>query len=254
MFVDIHCHLDDKAFAKSLPEVIERAAQAGLKVIISNGTGPESNQAVKVICERYSLVRPAYGLYPTEPADSSADSVVFSWIKTEAVTGKLPPVAIGEIGLDGVEPVTNAQRTRFRTACALAQELRLPIIVHSRKAEIDVFEELEAMRHLTPVIMHCFGGSKKLIEEGIRRKYYFSIPAIVKRSEHFQLVAKLVPLSQLFTETDAPYLAADKDVFPNEPSAVVGTLDIIARIKGLTPKECRDVLFMNFQRVFAREV
>jgi TatD DNase family protein len=246
MYFDMHCHLDDEAFKETLPHILETAKKAGVKAIISNGTGGASNQAVLALCEKHPLVRPAYGLYPTYELDDDAD---IAWIREQAIAGKHPPVAIGEIGLDGVQPVTEDQRIRFRKACQLAAELRLPIIIHSRKAEEDVFAELDQMRHPTPIIMHCFSGSKKLITEGIKRKYYFSVPANINKATHFQMLVELVPLAHLLTETDSPYLYPT--AFPNEPANVVQTVEHIARIKKITVEECRSLLFMNYQRLFS---
>lgn len=254
MYVDIHCHLDDKAYADDgshpIAQVIARARAAGLKAIISNGTGFASNEMVRTLCERFPLVRPAYGLYPTEPGSAEDDAHVIAWIREEAVHGKYPPAAIGEIGLDAVEPLLDSQRIRLRAMLALATELRLPVILHTRKAEQETFEELEAACHVTPVVMHCFGGSKKLILEGAKRGYFFSVPATITRATQFQMIAELVPLGQLLTETDAPYLSAEKDGFPNEPRAVVRTVERIAAIKKVTAEECKRILFMNYQRVF----
>lgn len=253
MYFDMHCHLDHEAFTgeHAVSEVIHRAQQAGVKAVVSNGTSAASNRAVLSLAENHSLIRPAYGLYPTEVGSTEEDETVFTWIREQALHSPHPPVAIGEIGLDGVEPVTEAQRIRFRSACLLAQELRLPVIIHSRKAEQDVFNELENLRLTVPIVMHCFGGSKKLVQEGVKRKYLFSIPAVIARATQFQMIAEFTPLPQLLTETDSPYLSANKENFPNEPVSVVQTVEHIARIKKITPEECRSLLFMNYRRTFS---
>jgi len=243
MYFDCHCHLDDPAF-KDLDSVLDRCQKAGIKAIISNGTGGESNRQVQVLAEKHPLIRPAYGLYPNQELDDTSE---LQWIRDQALS-KYPAVAIGEIGLDGVHEVTEAQLVRFRSACKLAEELRLPVIVHSRKAEQQVLDELERFQGL--VVLHCFNGSKRLIQEASARKYYFSIPATIVKAQHFQMLVELVPLSQLLTETDAPYLSPDKEVFPNEPVNVVKTVEHIARIKKLTVEETMQALFMNYQRVF----
>jgi TatD DNase family protein len=245
MYVDIHCHLDDKAFADTLPAVLERAKAAGVKAIISNGTGGQSNRSVAALCEAHPLIRPAYGLYPTY--DMNDDEEV-AWIREQALHSPIPPVAIGEIGLDGVKEVTEEQKIRFRKACALATELRLPIIIHSRKAEQEVFDELDTLRVPVPIVLHCFCGSKKLLSEGMKRGYFFSVPATINKSTQFQMLVEMVPLSHLFTETDSPYLYPV--AFPNEPANVVQTIEHIARIKKITVEECRTILFRNYQRLF----
>ena len=251
MYVDVHCHLDHEALADRLPDVLVACQQAGVKAIISNGTGPVSNRAVLSICERFPLVRPAYGIYPTEPVDLEGDAAEIAWIREQMLHSSHPPVAIGEIGLDGVEPMTEEQLARFRAFVTLATELRLPIIIHTRKAEQLVFDELEAMQYKGLVVMHCFGGSKKLVEEGVKRRYLFSIPALIRRADHFKMMVDIVPLGQLLTETDSPYLSADKEQFPNTPMGVVETVEHIARIKKITVEECRQMLFMNYQRLFS---
>jgi TatD DNase family protein len=246
MYVDVHCHLDDQAFQGVLDVVLERARAAGLKAIVSNGTGGESNKAVMELAAKHPIIRPAYGLYPTYELD---DQKELAWIREQALTGKYPPAAIGEIGLDGMQEITEEQCSRFRRACQLAEELRLPIIVHSRKAEQEVFDELQSIQFHGFAVLHCFGGNKRLIKEGIERKYFFSVPANINKATHFQMLVALTPLSQLLTETDAPYLYPEE--FPNEPANVASTVEHIAKIKNITIEECRQALFMNYQRVFS---
>jgi TatD DNase family protein len=250
MYVDVHCHLDHEALAEKLHETIAACHAAGVKAIVSNGTNAASNRAVLALAERYPLVRPAYGIYPTEPTSVENDAAEIAWIREQALHSSHPPVGIGEIGLDGVETVTERQRERFRSFLALATELRLPVIIHSRKAEQAVFDELLASGHTGIVVLHCFGGAKKLVREGVKRHYFFSIPASITRAEHFQMIAEFAPLSCLLTETDSPYLSPKKEHFPNTPASVVTTVERIAAIKKITVEECRQALFMNYQRVF----
>jgi len=250
VYVDVHCHLDHEALAEALPETIAACERAGVKAIVSNGTNAASNRAVLALCERFPLVRPAYGVYPTEPVNVDGDAAEIAWIREQALHSSHSPVAIGEVGLDGVEPVTEEQLARFRAFLALATELRLPVIIHSRKAEQLVYNELATAQFSGHVVMHCFGGSKKLVEEGVKRRYFFSIPASIRRADHFKMMAEMVPLGQLLTETDSPYLSPDKEQFPNTPASVVETVEHIAAIKKITVEECRQMLFMNYQRLF----
>ena len=90
---------------------------------------------------------------------------------------------------------------------------------------------------------------KKIAEKAIALKYSFSIPANVIRSQHFQDLVKLVNINYLFTETDAPYLSAEKDS-SSEPNDVKNSVKKIAEIKGFDETEVKNNLFMNYQRMF----
>ena len=135
------------------------------------------------------------------------------------------------------------QEFAFREFLMLAKELEIPAIIHSRKAEQDVIRIIKEINY-KKVVLHCFTGKKSLIKD---YKGYFSIPAIILRSTHFQQLVKIVPLTRLLTETDSPYLSPFKDK-PNEPANVVLTVKKIAEIKGI--EEPEKIIFMNYQRLF----
>ena len=97
--------------------------------------------------------------------------------------------------------------------------------------------------------MHCFCGKLSLVKRIIENKWYLSIPASVKNTEHFQSVIKITPLNQLFCETDSPYLHPDKK-FPNEPAFVIESYQKIAEIKNLTLLEVEEQLEKNYQNLF----
>jgi TatD DNase family protein len=130
----------------------------------------------------------------------------------------------------------------------LAKELDKPVIIHSRKAEQDVIDILEK-EQMKKVIMHCFCGKKSLVERASKLDYYFSIPTNVVRAENIQNIVKIIPLSRLFAETDAPFLSPYKDK-QNEPSFITESYRKIAEIKGLTLEETKKNIFMNWQRLF----
>jgi len=141
----------------------------------------------------------------------------------------------------------------------LAKRIDKCVVVHSRKAEGDAVEILEEESRLDSehqtgqgrlkVVMHCFNGRKSLIKRGVENGWFFSVPPVIVRLEHFKMLVSLVPLGQLLTETDAPYLSPVVGE-RNEPANVFVTLKEIARIKGLSVEEVSSVVFENFERVF----
>jgi len=99
------------------------------------------------------------------------------------------------------------------------------------------------------VMLHMFEGRKHIIKKAADLGYYFSVPAILHKNQHFQMLVELVNINQLLTETDAPWMSPVPGV-PNEPANVAGTVEEIARIKKMDVKEVEDNIFMNYQRLF----
>jgi TatD DNase family protein len=97
-------------------------------------------------------------------------------------------------------------------------------------------------------VLHCFSGKKKFIRRATELGYVFSVPTNIKKSQHFQMLVEMVPLSQILTETDAPYLSPVG--FPNEPANVRYTIQKIAEIKEMDAVEVANIIYQNFQRLF----
>ena len=263
ILVDIHAHLDHERFKKDLNEVIERARKAGVKRIITSGVNSATNRMVLKIAEKYpDIVKVSFGLYPLDalakeleegeasgfPRDIQPINVdeELEWIKEN----KDKCAAIGECGLDfnwGREKELE-QKKVFQKVIDLAEKIDKPIVVHTRKAELEAVEMLESS-NLKKIVLHCCMARKHLIKKAADNGWYFSIPPIITRLQHFQTMADIVNINQLLTETDAPYLSP----FPgerNEPAFVIETIKKIAEIKNFMPEEVANNIWMNYNRVF----
>lgn len=263
MLVDVHSHLDHERFKHDLDKVIERAKKAGVKTIITSGVNSATNREILKIKDKYSdIVQLSFGLYPMdvlakeiqagesdgfprdlEPIDVDKELV---WIEKN----KDKCLAIGEVGLDfswetGKE---QDQIPVFEKIIKFAEKINKPIIVHTRKAEKECLELLEK-HHAKKVVLHCFSGKKSLIQKAINLGYFLSVPPIITRLQHFQTLVSLVPLSQLLTETDAPYLSPVQGE-RNEPCNVRVTIKEIAKIKQIPEKQVEDAVFTNFNNLF----
>ena len=241
MLVDVHAHLDYDNL-KNLYEVVERAKEAGVVCIITNGLNKESNRKCLEIEKKYNIVKAALGFYPKDAIKTNVESEI-EFIR------KKKPFAIGEIGLDGTYGEFGKQKKTFNQFLDLAKEIRRPVIIHSRRAEEEVLEILKG--YDLNVILHCFSGRKKLIEEAEKRGYYFSVPCNLVRSEHFKNLVKNISISQLLTETDAPFLSPISGRI-NEPINIKYTIDKISKIKMLEKSEVEKRLYMNFQKIFKK--
>ncbi len=263
-FVDVHTHLTDHRFASDLPEVVNRAEIAGLGAIVVNGLEPHSNREVMAMSAHYPLIKPALGIYPINgvwqilPKDLPFQVNPFdvnqeiAYIREQAQSGVI--VAIGECGLDGhwVGADTFEEQERvFGELIKIAVEADIPVIVHSRKLEKRTIELLEFYQ-AKKVNFHCFCGKSKLaIDAAENFGWYFSIPANARKNELFGKMLRGLPMENILTETDAPYLAPEKGM-RNEPRHVVGTVEYLAELRHISMKEAQATVWENFQRLFSR--
>lgn len=260
--IDVHTHLDHKQFEKDLDRVIKNAEMAGVKCIITSGVNSSTNREILKIAERYPVVRVSFGIYPLDalakeletgeaegfPRDTEAfdlDSEL-RWIEKN----KDKCVAIGECGLDynWVTGREDEQKAIFQKVIELSKKINKPLILHTRKAELDVVEMLEK-NNVKKCVLHCFMGRKHLIKRAVDNGWSFSVPPIITRLQHFQTLVEMVPLNQLLTETDAPYLSP-KAGERNEPANVAVTIKEIARIKKLSEKEVAEQIWQNSEAIF----
>ncbi len=244
--------MDFDDYKDDLSEVIEDCRSKEVSVIITNGVHKEGNRKTLELCKKYDILKPAYGFYPVHCAEFSEEEFdkEIEWIKQQK------PIAIGEVGLDYFIGDDNPdgdlykeiQIKCFKKMIALAEELDIPIIVHSRKAEADCINILEESGY-KKVVMHCFSGKKKLVKKGVELGFYFSIPANIDRALHFQMIVNQAPITQLLTETDAPYLSPNPGE-RNTPAHVISTVKKIAELKGFTEDETKKALYMNYKKLF----
>lgn len=258
MIVDIHAHLDYPSIEKRLDEIIENAKKAGVIAIITNGINHASNIKSLEISRKYPLVKCALGYYPPDalkkeiedknyPHSLANEDVDDEIIFIEKNKDKI--IAIGEVGLDYYNGHDKERQKRdFSKMISLAKKLGKPLIVHTRKAEEDAISILEEHK-LKKVVLHCFSGKKSLVKRASKNGWSFSIPTNIVRAENFQMIVNEVPISQIFTETDAPYLSPFKEK-TNEPAFITESIKKIAEIKGMTTDDVEKNIYMNYQKMF----
>ncbi|MEI6833241.1 MAG: TatD family hydrolase [bacterium] len=264
-FVDVHTHLTHEDFASDLEAVVARAQVAGLSSVVVNGLEPKSNRMILAMSEKYPIIRAALGIYPLDavcdqiPDDFPFEVPVFDvneeieFIRAKAGQGLL--TAIGECGLDGYylgETHLAGQESVFERLIAVAMDFNLPLIIHTRKCEKRAGEILAA-HGVKKVNFHCFTGRAALAKEFAERHgWYFSIPANCNVNEGFQKMMKILPPELILTETDAPYLSPVKGQ-RNEPANVVGTVQLLGKLRDWTFEEARDQVFQNYLSLFGAQ-
>jgi len=268
LLIDIHSHLDHPILINKIDEIVNRAKNAGLKHIITNGINPETNRKCLELSKKYDIIKCGMGIYPRNALKKEIESgeyplkIVDFNIDEESEFIKENQgyvVAISEVGLDFVNGEDKQQIEDFEKMINLAEELKKPIVVHSRKAELKCVEILESSKN-KKIVMHCFCGKKSLVKRVADNGWFLTVPTIVVRSQQFQDIVRNVPLSKLFCETDSPYLSPYKGVERehaeshagqwNEPAYVIESYNKIAEIKQMDIIEVTNNIYMNWQRVF----
>lgn len=249
---DSHAHLDSERFEGERDEIIARAKEVGLTLIMNPGASYESSVKAVELSEKYDMVYAAVGVHPHD-ADTM-DDMMLSLLKALAKKKKVK--AIGEIGLDYHYDYSprDVQKQVFIDQIRLAKSLKLPIIIHDREANDDVLRILkEENAFETGVVMHCYSGSAELARQYVKLGAYISIagPLTFKNNRKTIEVVEAMPLDRLFIETDSPFLTpVPYRGKRNEPAHVQYVADKIAEIKGLTYKEVVEATKANACRFF----
>jgi TatD DNase family protein len=257
MLVDVHCHLDFEGLKERLDSIILNAKNAGVKSIITSGIDPETNRLALEYAKKYDIVNASFGLYPIDALEREGHiSKPFNVDEELKFLEKNKDkfICIGEVGLDLFKGKDlEKQKEIFAKILEVAKKLDKPVLVHSRKAELEALEMLE-IYNMKKVIMHCFTAKRSLVKRAYDDGYYFSIPPVIVRLQQFQQMVELVDINHILTETDAPFLSPYKNEDGswniNEPAFIIETIKKIAEIKKMDIKEVENNIWMNYQKVF----
>ena len=249
--IDAHCHVDFKEYNKNRKEVMERA-KSKLTAIINSGASLGGNRRTLNLQEEYKgFLYSTLGFHPSKA--SKADSTIIKQALDEINTNIDLAVGIGETGLDFHEIIdTNARKRQvklFEIFIELSKEYGLPLIVHARDAEEKALSMVKKASSISDVVFHCYGGDLRTAELIVEEGYYISLSTIVCFSDHHQKLAEEIPISNLLTETDSPYLSPFKGI-RNEPAFVEETVRVIAEKKSISPSEVGRATEKNAKKIF----
>lgn len=257
MYIDVHCHLtgDDFDGVGGVEQVIARASENGVSRMICSGYDLASSQEAKALAERFDNVYFCAGFHPSE-LNKYTDGDLEK-IKTLCAHEKC--VAVGEIGLDyhfEDNPPDEVQRIMFLEQLLLADELGLPVVIHSRDAAQETLEILEQNKPLLrrSALMHCYSYSPEMAERFAALGLYFSFggTSTFKNAKKVVDSVQRIPATRILTETDCPYLtpAPYRGTFPNEPKNVTFVAARIAELKETDEKALQEQVLENAKRLF----
>jgi TatD DNase family protein len=258
---DSHGHLQLPAFDRDREGVLERARAAGVTGNVVVGIDGDSSRRAVALAARHSDVYAAVGFHPHEA--KSLDEQALRLLRELARAPGV--VAIGEIGLDFYRNLSprEAQERAFREQLALAAELGLPVIIHSRQAEGETLEIVERWaRHndsprRPPGVLHCFAGSAATAERYMHMGFFISVAGNVtyRNAGDLRSVVAGVPLERLMVETDCPFLAPQsRRGKRSEPADVAETARAVADAKGIPYGEVARATTENARLLFRIQV
>lgn len=244
--IDTHAHLD--ACGGDPVELLARARAARVVRVVTIGTGIDSCRRALELADTYDGVSAALGIDPHRAASAEAGRVD----ELHDLLAHPRVVAVGETGLDGYHgaETLGEQRALLDAQLALADDLGLPVVIHSRAASGQTARALAPFRGT--VVLHCF-SEPELLEAALERGYYASFAGNVTYPNAGALrdAAARIPADRILAETDSPYLAPQPvRGRPNEPANVVHTLAALAAARGETIEELEARIDENATRAF----
>ena len=250
--IDTHIHLDEEAYAPDREEVIARQREAGVEAMIVPGVNAASIEGIFAVAHNHpGYCYPALGFHPQ---DVKADWQEQWTIIEQAIRAhKEEIVAIGEIGFDYYWDTTfkDAQREVFRRQLDLAEELNLPVMIHSREATEDTLNVLKTA-HVRGVI-HCFNGSKEVAQQYLQMGFYLGIGGVLTfKNCKLSETLEVVPLDRLVLETDGPYLAPTPHRGErNESRLMIHVAERLAQVYNCSVEQIIETTSRNARQLFA---
>ncbi len=259
MLIDVHCHLTGGEFAEvgGVGEVIARAKENGVGRMICSGYDLSSSIAAKNLSEQYEEVYFSAGFHPSELNKYREGDLE----EIRALCAHEKCVAVGEIGLDyhfEDNPAPETQRKLFLRQLQLADEVGLPVVLHSRDAAQETLEILQSNAGLLKRggLMHCYSYSPEMTKDflGLGLSFSFGGPSTFKNAKKVWESVQRIPTPFLLSETDCPYLTPVplRGVFPNEPKNIKYIVENLTILRNQNVEELKECILQNAKKLFFR--
>jgi TatD DNase family protein len=257
MYIDVHCHLTGGEYKEigGAEGVLARAKEHGVGIVICSGFDLDSSMIAKDLSEQYEEVYFSAGFHPSELDKYKEGDVE----KLAELCRHEKCVAVGEIGLDyhfEDNPSPETQREFFLRQLIMADELGLPVVLHSRDAAQETLELLQANKHLLKKggLMHCYSYSAEMVKDFLELGLSFSFggPSTFKNAKRVVESVQRIPAHRILTETDCPYLTPVpfRGVFPNEPKNVKYIAENMAILRNENIEELKKQVLQNAKQLF----
>ena len=252
---DSHCHLDDEKFNDDRESLIIKLKNEGVSKLVTAGYSLQSSKEAIKLANKYDFIYATIGISPNDiPTNKEKLQQELEQLKELNKTSE-KIVAVGEIGLDYHWNTENKdlQKYAFIEQIKLANELNLPIQIHTRDAVIDTIEILKNNNVNKGGIFHCCPFNRELIKEGLKLNFYISFagPITFKNSKNASEIINMVPDDKFLVETDSPYLSPEPYRGKrNDPRKVQYIIKKIAEVKEKNFEEVQNMAYENAKRIF----
>ena len=254
---DSHSHYNDEKFDEDREQIIAETYNSGVTRFIVAGYNIESSKKAIEMSEKYNFIYSICGISPNDIPQSEEelwkDIEEISKIASQNIKGKL--VAIGEIGLDYYWNKENKelQKQAFIKQIEIANELNLPIVIHSREASVDTIDILKNHQVNKRGIFHCCQPNQEMVRQALELGFYISFagPITFKNAKNSIDVVKMVPLDRILIETDSPYLTPEPNRGKrNDSRNVRYVAQKIAELRDMDIEEIAKITYENTNRIF----
>jgi TatD DNase family protein len=255
MLIDSHVNLHAPQFDEDREAVIQRAREAGVLRMVTICDRLSAFEAVHEIAMRHADIWCTVGTHPHEAKEEPQ-------LTAERLLdfAQLPRVvAIGETGLDYHYDFSprDTQRRVFQAHIDAARAADLPLVIHSREADTDMIEMLEAAdkKGKMRFLLHCYTSGASLAQRAAALGAWFSVSGIAsfKAAEDVRAVIRDMPADRIIVETDCPYLApVPMRGRRNEPAYLPHVLGKLAEIKGWSVHDAERRTENAFFQLFTR--
>lgn len=254
MILETHAHYDDAAFDADRDVLLRGMPDAGIPVLVNVGANLPGSEASVALAQKYSFVYAAVGVHPDDADTLNEDGI--GRLRRMAADPKV--VAIGEIGLDyhWDNSPRGVQREWFERQMELANEVGLPIIIHSRDAAQDTMQAVRKHADgLSGGVVHCYAYSAEQAAEYMEMGFFLGIGGVLtfQNARKLAEVVRTAPLSRLVLETDSPYLApVPYRGKRNDSRNLKLVAQAIAQIKSVSEEEVEQATFENALRLYPK--
>lgn len=255
-FFEQHAHYNDEKFNEDRNEVIKQVYNFGVTKIVNAGYSVESSKQAIELAEKYNFIYATCGISPNDiPENKDEMDVQIEEVKALAKSSK-KIVAIGEIGLDYYWNKENKelQKYAFIEQIKIANEMNLPIVIHTREAVDDTLNILRnVIQTVKPGVFHCCPLNRELVKQALELGFYISLagPITFKNSKNANEIIEMIPNDKMLIETDSPYLSPEpRRGKRNDSRNLVYIAEKIASVKNISVEEIQKITFENTEKLY----
>lgn len=258
MFFESHAHYDNERFDIDRESLLKNLQKNSVEYVINIAADIESAKKSIKLTKEYSYIYSSVGVHPHYVENMQDEDIKV----LELLCNEIKVVAIGEIGLDFY--YNNSSREKqykwFLKQLELAKKLNLPVIIHCREADKDVFDMLKEANlsdrnGAGAGVIHCYSGSMEMAKEYIKLGYYIGVGGVLtfKNAKKLVNVVKNIPLERILIETDCPYLSPiPKRGERNDSTNLKYVVETISEIKNIPFEDICNITKKNGLELFLK--